>query len=79
MKLTCLCAYTTLPSSFQVSPRRSIRTIRSIWKNLNPRNALVANICPDAPIPITTIDAATVIISVEEFEWNFDSYTPFFQ
>jgi hypothetical protein len=63
--LTCLCAYTTLPSSFQVPPRRSIRTIRRIWKKRRPRSALVANTCPDVPIPITISDAAIVTMSVE--------------
>lgn len=61
--LTCLWAYTTLPSNFHVPPRRSILTMRSIWKNRRPRNALVANTCPDVPMPITTIDAAIVITS----------------
>lgn len=63
LHLTCLWAYTTLPSNFHVPPRRSIRTIRSIWKNRRPRSALVANTCPDVPIPITTIDAPIVITS----------------
>lgn len=61
--LTCLCAYTTLPNSFQVPPRRSIRTIRKIWKKRRPRSALVANTWPLEPIPITTNDAAMVITS----------------
>lgn len=63
--LTCLWAYTTLPSSFHVPPRRSIRTIRRIWKKRRPRNALVANTWPDVPIPITIIDAPIVITSVD--------------
>lgn len=63
--LTCLWAYTTLPSSFHVPPLRSIRTIRKIWKNRRPRNALVANTWPDVPIPITIIDAPIVITSAD--------------
>lgn len=67
--LTCLWAYTTLPSSFHVPPRRSIRTIRRIWKNRRPRKALVANTWPDVPMPITTIDAPIVITSIHCPMW----------
>jgi hypothetical protein len=61
--LTCLWAYTTLPRSFHVPPRRSIRTIRRIWKKRRPRRAVAANTWPDVPIPITISEAVIVIIS----------------
>lgn len=82
MSHTCRWAYTTLPRSFHVPPRRSMRTIRSIWKNRRPRNALVANTWPDVPIPMTTSDAAIVMtsacsndrdsdgVSVDSAEWS---------
>lgn len=72
--ITCLWAYTTLPSSFHVPPLRSIRTIRKIWKKRRPRNALVANTWPDVPIPITTIDAPIVITSTEETKQKTTTY-----
>lgn len=70
-QLTCLCAYTTLPRSFHVPPRRSIRTILRIWKKRRPRSVVAANICPDVPIPITINDAEIVIKSVKGREEMF--------
>lgn len=86
-QLTCLCAYTTLPRSFQVPPRRSIRTIRRIWKKRSPRSALVANTCPDVPIPITINDAAIVTMSERKINvilcsilpWECSSHSPIIQ
>lgn len=43
--------------------------MRNIWKNLNPRKALVANTWPDVPSPSTTNDAAIVITS-EMGQWG---------
>ena len=67
MCLTCLCAYTTEPKSFQVPPLRSIRTIRRIWKKRRARNADAAN--PTFALsPLSTImEAATVIMSATEW------------
>ena len=59
------CAYTTVPSNFHVPPRRSIRTIRNIWKNRNPRSADAANTCPP-PAASTIVDATTIMTSITQ-------------
>lgn len=61
---TCLWAYTTEPSSFQVPPRRSMRTILRIWKKRSPRRAEAANTWPLEPILSTTREANMVLTSV---------------
>lgn len=63
---TCLCAQTTEPRSFQVPPRRSMRTMRRIWKKRRPRRAEAANTCPEEPMPSTTSDAKIVVTSVHK-------------
>ena len=60
---TWRCAYTTDPSSFQVPPRRSMRTMRKIWKKRRPRSADVANTWPLVPSDMTTIEAKMVTTS----------------
>ena len=60
-QLTCRWAYTTDPNSFHVPPRRSIRTIRNIWKNRRPLKAEAATIWPSDVS--TIVEAITVITS----------------
>jgi len=69
--LTCLWAYTTEPRSFQVPPRRSMRTIRRIWKNRIPRRVEAANTWPLEPIQSTTKEANMVLTSARgTLQWD---------
>lgn len=54
---TLLCAYTTEPSSFQVPPRRSMRTMRRICRKRMLRRAEVAKMLPCVPAAMTATEA----------------------
>lgn len=73
--VTLLCAYTTDPRSFHVPPRRSIRNIRRIWRNLRLRMAEVAKTFPCEPAASTDTEAKRTMISAEQqcplvIRWN---------
>ena len=60
---TLLWAFTTDERSFQVPPRRSMRTIRRIWRNLRPLIAVVAKTFPCDPRHMTINDDKITTIS----------------
>lgn len=70
--VTLLWAYTTEPSSFQVPPRRSMRTMRKICRNRMLRRADVAKIFPCVPAAITASDATKTMKSTkwEKHRWQ---------
>ena len=72
-QLTCRWAYTTDPNSFHVPPRRSIRTIRNIWKNRRPLKAEAATIWPSDVS--TIVEAITVITSENRSKFKYQKAT----
>ncbi len=69
---TLLWAYTTEPSSFQVPPRRSMRTMRKICRKRMLRRADVAKMFPCVPAAITASDATKTMKSTkwENHRWQ---------
>lgn len=63
---TLLCAYTTDPRSFQVPPRRSMRTMRKICRKRMLLSADAAKMLPWLPAETTATDAISTMMSERE-------------